>query len=133
MVARLALIYAVLAVIAMVVNIGAQDLVVRSYSGVFSTSVSVLFGTAAGLSVKYCLDKRFIFSFRAKNVTHDVRVFFLYSMMSVATTAIFWGFEFGFDYAFQTKEMRYLGGVIGLIIGYVIKYCLDKRYVFISR
>ena len=26
--------------------------------------------------------------------------------------------------------MRYLGGVIGLMIGYIIKYQLDKRYVF---
>jgi hypothetical protein len=26
--------------------------------------------------------------------------------------------------------MRYVGGCIGLAIGYVIKYRLDKRYVF---
>ena len=26
--------------------------------------------------------------------------------------------------------MRYLGGVIGLAIGYLTKYHLDKRYVF---
>lgn len=26
--------------------------------------------------------------------------------------------------------MRYLGGVLGLAIGYVIKYELDKRFVF---
>lgn len=132
-VVKLALNYAVLAVIAMAVNICAQDLVVRSYSGAFSTTVSVLIGTAAGLVVKYYLDKRFVFYFETNSVAHDGRVFFVYSMTGVATTSIFWGFEFGFDYAFQAKEMRYLGGVIGLIIGYVIKYCLDKRYVFISR
>ena len=31
---------------------------------------------------------------------------------------------------FETKEMRYLGGILGLMIGYICKYYLDKRYVF---
>ena len=46
------------------------------------------------------------------------------------TTAIFWGFEYGFWLAFGTARMRYLGGVIGLVIGYVTKYHLDKHFVF---
>jgi hypothetical protein len=50
--------------------------------------------------------------------------------MGLATTFIFWGFEFGFQHLFETKEMRYLGGIIGLAIGYLTKYQLDKRYVF---
>ncbi len=29
--------------------------------------------------------------------------------------------------------MRYLGGVIGLAIGYLTKYHLDKRYVFRTK
>jgi hypothetical protein len=53
--------------------------------------------------------------------------------MGVVTTAVFWGFEFGFHHIFQTKEMRYLGGIIGLVGGYLIKYHLDKRYVFCSE
>ena len=28
------------------------------------------------------------------------------------------------------KEMRYLGGILGLAIAYLSKYFLDKRYVF---
>ena len=36
----------------------------------------------------------------------------------------------GHHHIFETKEMRYLGGVIGLAIGYLTKYHLDKRYVF---
>jgi hypothetical protein len=48
--------------------------------------------------------------------------------MGLATTAVFWGFEFCFHFFFASKEMRYLGGVIGLTIGYVIKYHLDKRF-----
>ena len=50
--------------------------------------------------------------------------------MGIVTTLIFWGFEFSFGYFFETKQLRYLGGVIGLSIGYLAKYQLDKRYVF---
>ncbi len=50
--------------------------------------------------------------------------------MGVVTTLIFWGFEMAFHLAFGTDGMRYLGGVIALLSGYVIKYRLDKRFVF---
>ena len=83
-----------------------------------------------GLLVKYVLDKKWIFAFRADNLAHDSRIFLLYSLMGVLTTIIFWGVELGFELAFKSKAMRYLGGVIGLMIGYIIKYQLDKRYVF---
>jgi putative flippase GtrA len=50
--------------------------------------------------------------------------------MGIITTMTFWFFEFGFNHYFQTKQMRYLSGIIGLAIGYIIKYRLDKRFVF---
>lgn len=127
---KLAITYAILALIATAANIGAQDLVIRVYSGMFDVLLSVAIGTGVGLVVKYVLDKRYIFKFRARSAVHDGQVFSLYVLMGVATTLIFWGFEFGFHYLFETKEMRYLGGVIGLAIGYVTKYHLDKRFVF---
>jgi putative flippase GtrA len=126
----LAIKYAIFALIATAANIGAQDLVIRTYSGAFDILASVVVGTGVGLVVKYILDKRYIFRFRARNVAHDTQTFALYTVMGLATTVIFWGFEFGFHHIFETKEMRYLGGVIGLAIGYLTKYHLDKRYVF---
>lgn len=54
----------------------------------------------------------------------------LYTVMGIFTTIIFLAFEFGFHAIFETKEMRYVGGVIGLMIGYICKYYLDKRFVF---
>jgi len=53
--------------------------------------------------------------------------------MGVFTTIIFWGTEIAFDILFQDPNAKYLGAVIGLSIGYVIKYFLDKRYVFIHK
>ncbi|WP_263147291.1 GtrA family protein [Pseudomonas sp. RIT-PI-AD] len=127
---KLTFIYALLAVVATAANIGAQDLLVRVYDGHYAVALSVAFGTGVGLIVKYVLDKRYIFRFRAKNAVHDGQTFILYALMGLITTVIFWGFEFGFDHLFQTKEMRYVGAVIGLAIGYVAKYALDKRFVF---
>jgi putative flippase GtrA len=127
---KLAISYAAFAVFATAANIGAQDLVINAYTGAFDVLISVAVGTGFGLAVKYVLDKRYIFRFRARNALHDGQTFALYTLMGLATTVIFWGFEFGFHHLFQTKEMRYLGGVIGLAIGYLTKYYLDKRYVF---
>ncbi|MDR1529355.1 MAG: GtrA family protein [Burkholderiales bacterium] len=126
----LAVSYAIFALIAIGVNIGAQDLVVHLYKGPFYILISIIVGTGAGLVVKYILDKRYIFRFHAQNVVHDTQTFVLYTVMGGVTTAIFWGFEFGFHHFFGTKEMRYLGGIIGLIIGYLVKYRLDKYFVF---
>ena len=127
---KIALLYALLALVATVANIGAQDLVIRVYGGMFTVLASVVVGTGVGLVVKYALDKRYIFQFRPRDMKHDGQTLMLYTVLGLATTVIFWGFEFGFHYLFETKEMRYLGGTIGLMIGYVTKYHLDKRYVF---
>lgn len=129
---KLAINYAIFALIATAANIGAQDLVIRTYSGAFNILASVVVGTGVGLVVKYILDKRYIFRFRARSVAHDTQTFALYTIMGLATTVVFWGFEFGFQHIFETKDMRYLGGVIGLVIGYLTKYHLDKRYVFLT-
>ncbi|MDD2700462.1 MAG: GtrA family protein [Sideroxydans sp.] len=130
---KLAITYGILALIATAANIGTQDLAIRIYSGSFYILVSIITGTGVGLVVKYILDKRYIFRFRARNIAHDTQTFTLYTVMGLATTAIFWGFEFGFHHVFETKEMRYVGGIIGLCIGYLTKYHLDKRYVFRSE
>jgi putative flippase GtrA len=127
---KLAITYAILSLFATAANIGAQELVVRSYSGAFHVLVSVAVGTAVGLVVKYVLDKRYIFCFRARDAAHDRRTFALYTLMGLLTTVIFWGFEFGFHQLFDNKGARYFGGVLGLAVGYFIKYQLDKRFVF---
>ena len=127
---KLAITYTVLALIATIANLGTQDLIIRVYNGAFDVLLSVVVGTGVWLVVKYILDKQYIFRFRPRNAVHDGQTFALYLLMGLATTLIFWGFEFGFHHFYETKEMRYLGGVIGLAIGYLTKYHLDKRFVF---
>jgi putative flippase GtrA len=127
---KLAIVYAILAAISTACNIGSQDIVTRFYHGSYAVTLSIMVGTGVGLLVKYVLDKRYIFRFKAQSVAHDAQTFALYVFMGIFTTVIFWGTEFGFHYLFQTKALRYLGGVIGLAIGYATKYQLDKRFVF---
>ena len=88
--------YSLFAVIATLANIGSQDIAIRLYFGTYSVSLSILVGTAVGLVVKYILDKKYIFRAQIENISHDVRIFFLYTIMGVLTTIVFWGFEFDF-------------------------------------
>jgi putative flippase GtrA len=127
---RLAIVYTIIALFATAANLGAQELTVRAWHGAFRIEFSVFVGTGVGLVVKYLLDKKFIFRFRAASTSHDLHTFVLYTAMGVVTTLLFWGFEFGFNAAFQDENMRYVGALIGLGLGYWAKYHLDKRFVF---
>lgn len=131
---RLSLAYAAFAVMATVANLVGQAVVhaVIPPSGVGSLSywVALGFGTGVGLVVKYLLDKRFIFADRSTGLAAHGRRFSLYTLMGVATTAIFWGVQTLSFAVFGTETMLYVGGFIGLAIGYVVKYRLDRRFVF---
>lgn len=116
-----------------VVNIGSQMLSMLIYSGVYAIEISIFIGTLAGLPLRYFLEKRYTFSFQSKNIKHDEQLFILYSFMGVLTTVIFWGTEYPFHLIFAGDFMRYVGGVLGLTIGYYVKYQLDKRFVFVNK
>lgn len=126
----IALWYALFALISTVVNIAFQYLSFSVYDGYLSLYVAMIAGTLAGLVLKYILDKKYIFFHTPKSKKDDGKKFFLYSLMGVFTTFIFWGFEIGFDYMFDSQNAKYIGALIGLGIGYVIKYFLDKKFVF---
>ena len=130
---KVAVNYTIFAILATIANIASQEMSVQLYAGDYAMMISVMVGTGVGLIVKYVLDKKYIFRFQVNSMAHDGQTFVLYTLMGIVTTFVFWGFEFGFDYLFQTRPMRYLGGVIGLAIGYYVKYQLDKRFVFVSK
>lgn len=128
----LALRYALFAGIATVVNLASQYLVHLALAEPLGLVVGILVGTVTGLVTKYLLDRRWIFRFQARSRTHELRTFVLYSVFSVVTTIIFWGFELGFDALFASPFAKYLGAIIGLTIGYVAKYWLDQRFTFVD-
>lgn len=125
--------YALFAVIATIVNLLSQEAVARVTTHEFELLLSMFIGTGAGLIVKYILDKKYIFCYRVESNSKDFTTFMLYSLMGVLTTLLFWVTEYVFDLWFQTKIMRYTGAVIGLAIGYLTKYWLDKKFVFVDK
>jgi len=142
---KLALKYALFAAIATAFNLAAQWIVDRGVdltnlktllAGITFASAILYFGslfagTMVGLVVKYILDKKYIFNYVVKTKSEDARKFLIYSVMGIATTVIFWGFQTGFHLVFKDNEYaKYVGAIIGLTIGYFVKYQLDKRFVF---
>lgn len=131
--AQIALRYAAFAVIATLTNLGAQRIVLAMLDAKGELAAAILAGTAVGLVVKYFLDKRWIFFDASTGVAAHGKRFTLYTAMGVITTLIFWGFETAFWLFWRTDMMREVGAVIGLGIGYVVKYELDRRFVFPQR
>ena len=129
---KIAVLYSLFAVLSTAINIGSQMLSIWIYKGPLAVEISILVGTAMGLPLRYFLEKRYIFNFTSKNLVHDGKLFVFYSAMGVITTLIFWGTEYAFHFIYDTDFMRYLGGIIGLSIGFYVKYQLDKKYVFVN-
>ena len=129
---RIAVLYTLFSALSTVINISSQMISIWAYRGPFAVEISILVGTAAGLPLRYCLEKRYIFAFSSKNIAHEGKLFMFYSAMGVITTFIFWGTEYAFHLIYDTELMRYIGGVIGLSIGFYVKYQLDKKYVFVN-
>jgi putative flippase GtrA len=130
---KIAVLYSLFAVLSTAINIGSQMLSIWIYKGALAVEISILVGTAMGLPLRYFLEKRYIFNFTSKNLVHDGKLFVFYSAMGVITTLIFWGTEYAFHLIYDNDFMRYLGGIIGLSIGFYVKYQLDKKYVFVNR
>ncbi|WP_202840069.1 GtrA family protein [Luteimonas saliphila] len=127
---RLAALYALFAAFSIAVNIATQVSVIAILEHGWAIPASILAGTATGLVAKYVLDKRWIFSHVSSGRLHEARTFILYAAAGVLTTLVFWGTEYLFHLLFRSDAMRYLGGVLGLAVGYAIKYRLDKHFVF---
>jgi len=122
--------YTIFATLSITGNLGSQyisDLILESK---FDVYISLFIGTGVGLIIKYILDKKYIFFHKTDSIHSDVKTFLLYTAMGVITTGIFWGIELFFHYFFVHKGSKFLGGFLGLLIGYSSKYFLDRKLVF---
>ena len=122
--------YAAFAVVATVANLGVQRLVLTQGSDGPTFAFAIVAGTLVGLIIKYVLDLRWIFYDLDTSMKAQGQKFSLYAATGLITTAIFWGVETAFWLVWHTDFMRELGAVIGLSFGYVVKYNLDRRFVF---
>jgi putative flippase GtrA len=128
--------YGGFAALAILANLGAQRMVLAAAGadgGAHSGAAFLLalaIGTTVGLALKYLLDRRWIFHDRTRGARAQGRQFALYSATGLFTTAIFWGSETAFWLIWRNDAMREAGAVLGLIVGYVVKYQADRRFVF---
>ena len=128
---HLVLRYAAFAVIATCANLGVQRLILGWDRSQWGFVAAVLAGTLVGLVIKYLLDKRWIFADFETGARAHGKKFTLYTLMGVVTTAVFWGTETTFWILWQKDSIREVGAIIGLAIGYVVKFNLDRRFVFV--
>jgi putative flippase GtrA len=125
--------YTAFAIVATLVNLLSQELSLALYQAAFALPAAILAGTAAGLITKYTLDKIYIFNHVSTSPKEAIKTFSGYTLTGVFTTALFWISELGLHWLFGTEAARITGAILGLAVGYGIKYQLDKRYVFLSR
>jgi hypothetical protein len=131
--AGIAVRYTIFAAIASGINIACQKIAAWLYTGPLALFVAMAAGTGAALVVKYILDKHWIFNDASTGAAVHLRKFSLYTLMGLGTTALFWATEWFFDRLNPGSDLRYVGAIIGLVIGYLTKYQLDKRFVFGDR
>lgn len=123
--------YAAFAAAAICINLLTQNAVLAVVGGFwFGIYAAILFGNASGLVFKFIVDKYWVFEDVDPSLVASSRKFALYAAFGVFTTLLFWAVELTFHYIFQTAFMTNVGAVIGLCIGYVIKYNLDKHVTF---
>lgn len=122
--------YVVFAILATFVNLIIQRFVLWFGDGSVIFLVALAAGTAMGLLVKYFLDKYWIFEDLSVGAIEATKKLSRYTLMGIFTTAIFWGTETLFWLIWRTDLMREIGAIIGLNVGYFVKYHLDRRYVF---
>ena len=120
--------YVFFCISAMVANLGAQAFAHEWLQAPDWLSIGL--GTGVGLVLKYVLDRNYIFYAKEKTLNKDFQRFCLYTLFGLFTTALFWSIEWLFIKLFIHPSSRYVGGTIGLSLGYFIKYLMDREWVF---
>ena len=127
---RLISLYMFFCILATLCNLFVQRIFLNLQDSSSNIIIAIVMGTIAGLVIKYLLDKNWIFNNYDNSIKKNLEYFLRYSFFGIATTLIFWSFELGFLYIWKSDFAREIGAIIGLSIGYYIKYKLDKKYVF---
>jgi putative flippase GtrA len=143
------LLYIIFAIICTIINIGSQLLTellispVNILQTVVYTNlekslrvydiIKIIVGTGLGFMSKFILDKFFVFREKYENISHTFKQIIVYGILAVFTTLIFWSFQISFKLLFTFIYAEEVGAVIGLGIGYTIKFFLDRKFVFIPQ
>ena len=121
--------YILFAILSTLVNLFSQFLTFLILDYEYEIYIAIASGTITGLLVKYLLDKYYIFNLNVREY-RSKNTFVPYILTSVLTTIIFWFTELWFINNIQISYTEYIGAMVGLSIGYTLKYFLDRSFVF---
>ena len=121
--------YILFAILSTLVNLFSQFLTFVILDYEYEIYIAIASGTITGLLVKYLLDKYYIFNLNVREY-RSKNTFVPYILTSVLTTIIFWFTELWFINYIQISYTEYIGAMVGLSIGYTLKYFLDRSFVF---
>jgi len=121
--------YILFAILSTIVNLFSQFLTFVILDYEYEIYIAIANGTIAGLLVKYLLDKYYIFNLNVKEYSSS-NTFVPYVLTSILTTIIFWITELWFINYIQIPYTEYIGAIVGLSMGYTLKYFLDRDFVF---
>ena len=121
--------YILFAILSTIVNLFSQYLTFSFLNYEFEIYLAIGNGTIAGLLVKYLLDKHYIFNSNDSE-NNSKSTFIPYIFTSIFSTLIFWFTELWFIKNVLIPYTEYIGALIGLSIGYTLKYFLDRNFVF---
>ncbi|MFX0095170.1 MAG: GtrA family protein [Candidatus Hodarchaeota archaeon] len=139
--------YMIFAVIAITLNVTVQFLAEIILKAIFPelawTIIEILaqpfemwfficlgLGTLVGFVFKFLVDKFIVFEEKELIINQTARQATKYLFFAIFTTIIFWGTETLFQILWNAYA---LGAIIGLAIGYTIKFVLDSKFVFIDQ
>jgi putative flippase GtrA len=122
--------YTLFVLVSIIVNLFSQLVMLAIYSGPLSLFLAMCVGAGTGLIIKYNLDKRWVFYHQTNNKNHNAQAFILYVLFGGLITSLFFISEIALDLIVNNPYAKFLGALIGLVIGYIAKYQLDKRYIF---
>ncbi len=93
-----------------------------------ATLLKLGIATIAAFVFKYLADRFLVFK-KEKYTTaqKEIAGIGLYTLFSVFTTLLFWAVQLSFKVYFQ---LEYIGLILGLAVGYTLKFFLDKYFVF---
>jgi len=127
---RRVILYIIFAAIATTANLSIQRVILSINNTSLYFIIALFLGTLIGLLIKYFLDKNWIFLDNTRGLKSQSRKLSLYAIMGILTTIIYWVIETAFWLIWQKDNMREYGALLGLSIGYIVKYKLDKKFVF---
>ncbi len=121
------ILYVVFAAFAICLNMFVQNLMFALWPLGGAIFVAMPVGAGVALLTKYFLDRRYVFA----SERSASRIEFLkYALTGGFITAVFFVTEYAIWIIYQTDYARNVGIVIGMTVGYTLKYVLDRHFIF---